>query len=609
MAPSRAPSAASVRTDRRSARGSRPRRRTQPRSRFRVLLVWLLLLLAMAGLVARLAYLQLFMGPVLQEISQQQQARAQDPPPARRAIVDRQGNLLAADRIAYTLYGHPALFRQPVRVVAETLAPLLDEPAAALIGKLTRQATGVRLVDGISQETARRIQQFRLDGIELVSHAQRFYPQQELFAPVVGFVDLEGTAQMGLEMSQKARLLVPESAQAARPQALLPVADFSSAPSTALQITLDQAMQRVAQEALQETVRQFGAKRGTVMVMDVHTGALRAMAVAPTFDPNRYFEADINWLKNWAVTDLYEPGSTLKPVNIAIALETEAVQPADSVYDEGQVTIGGWTIQNSDYESTGRRGSLSITEVLKYSSNVGMVHVMDQLSADTYYTWLQKLAIDEPTGIDLPAEVAGSLKDRDQFVNSPVDAATVAFGQGVAMTPLKLLQLQAAIANGGKLVTPHVVSGLVDEDGTLQWQPPRSAPEPVFSPETAATVLRMMEAVVEDGTGKAAQVPGYRIAGKTGTAQKVTEFGSYGSGRVTSFVGILPAEAPRFVVLAVIDEPQGENAYGGTVAAPLVQQVMESLVVLEGIPPASPQAFGGIFVPQDDASLGNSNGP
>ena len=165
------------------------------------------------------------------------------------------------------------------------------------------------------------------------------------------------------------------------------------------------------------------------------------------------------------------------------------------------------------------------------------------------------------------------------------------------MTPLKLLQLHAAIANGGKLVTPHVINGLADDTSTLHWQPLRSAPRTVFTETTTNAVLEMMEAVVEDGTGESAQIPGYRIAGKTGTAQKVTEAGIYGDGRITSFVGLLPVEAPRFAVLAVVDDPLGADASGATVTAPLVKAVMESLVVLEGIPPSSPQALGGVTLP------------
>ncbi|MEM6838894.1 MAG: penicillin-binding protein 2 [Cyanobacteria bacterium P01_C01_bin.120] len=565
----------------------------------RVAIIWSLLVVVAIAIISRIGYLQLAQGDILREMAQNQQAQRLDFDAARRPIVDTQGTPLAVDRLVYTLYGHPALFRQPIGVVAQSLAPLLDTPAGALTEQLKSQQTGVRLLDGISEDTARRIQQLRLDGLELIPAQQRFYPQQDLFSQIVGFINLEGEAQTGLEAHYQDRLGLPAPELPTVAGPALPVSNLPSEETPQqLRLTLDSRLQRVVQEELRQTLRQFAAKRGTVMVMDVQTGALRAFAVEPTFDPNRYFDADLSWLKNWAITDLYEPGSTFKPINVAIALETGAINPDDIIYDEGQIKIEEWTIQNSDYEASGRSGTLSITEVLKYSSNVGMAHIMDKMPSADFYAWLKKLEIDQPTGVNLPAENAGPLKARDQFVNSWVDMATAAFGQGIVMTPIKLLQLQAAIANGGYLVTPTVIEGMIDDRGNATWQPSRSSPKKVFSAETTAAVLRMMEAVVDDGTGKPAQIPGYRIAGKTGTAQKVNESGGYGSGRITSFVSVLPVERPRYVVLAVIDEPAGADAYGGTVAAPLVQTVMESLVVLNGIPPSEPQALNGVLAPE-----------
>ncbi len=577
--------------------------------RIRVGLIWGLFLLTTLGLVVRLVNLQLVQGKTLKEMATQQQSRQSAPSRARRPIVDRQGTPLAIDHIVYTLYGHPALFRQPVAVVAETLSPLLKVPAPELAERLKTQETGVRVLDGVPEETAKQIQRLRLDGLELLPSPQRFYPQADLFAQIIGFVNLEGTAQTGIETmyADRLRLPIPQPPHVNGPA--LPVAHLPTNDHLQLRLTLDQRLQRVAQDRLQETLNQFGAKRGTVMVMDVHTGALRAFAVAPTFDPNRYFEADMAWLKNWAITDLYEPGSTFKPINIAIALEAGVIRPDDYIYDEGRIQVDEWTIQNADYESSGRVGSFSIAEVLQYSSNVGMVRIMEKMPATDFYEWLKKLEVDQPTGIGLPAENAAPLKDEKQFTNSWVDAATTAFGQGLVITPIKLLQLQAAIANGGKLVTPTVIEGLVDSEGHLQWTPTRPAPQQVFSQQTAQAVLAMMEQVVAEGTGKVAQIPGYRIAGKTGTAQKVTEGGYYGNGRITSFVGIGPVEDPQFVVLAVIDEPLGDDAYGSTVAAPLVKKVMESLFVLEGIPPSSPQAMGTLLTPTDAADAAASDRP
>ncbi|MEM8546514.1 MAG: penicillin-binding protein 2, partial [Cyanobacteria bacterium P01_H01_bin.119] len=350
-------------------------------------------------------------------------------------------------------------------------------------------------------------------------------------------------------------------------------------------LTLDSRLQRVAQLSLRQQIQNYGAERGAVMVMDATDGALLALVTDPSFDPNAYFEADLDWLKNWAVSDLYEPGSTFKPINIAIALESGVASPDTTVYDSGQITIGKWPIKNADYAQAGGRGMLTLSEMLQHSSNVGMVNLMDKLPAQDYFDWLGKLGLGQATGIDLPAEAIAQLKERSQFVRSRIEPATTSFGQGFALTPIQMMQLHGSLANGGKLITPHVIAGLVNGQNKTVWQPERPDAATIFSPQTTQAVLKTMEDVVQLGTGDAAQIPGYRIAGKTGTAQKALN-GYYTQSRITSFVGILPVEQPRYVVLAIVDDPKGDDAYGGTVTAPIVKTVMESLIRLEGIPPS-----------------------
>jgi cell division protein FtsI (penicillin-binding protein 3) len=334
---------------------------------------------------------------------------------------------------------------------------------------------------------------------------------------------------------------------------------------------------------LHRQVEAYSAKRGVVMVMDAKDGSLLALASDPSYDPNEYYKSKVETFKNWALTDLYEPGSTFKPINVAIALESGAVKASDYFYDAGQIYVDGWPINNAD--GTGR-GSMSVADIIKYSSNIGMVHIMEQLKSKDYYQWLQKVGMGQTTGMDLPFEVAGHLKDLKTFTGSPIEPATTAFGQGFSLTPMKLCQLVGALANGGKLVTPHVVRGLYDSDGQPYWQPDRPVPKQVFSPKNTQAILNMMELVVSEGTGKNAQVPGYRIAGKTGTAQKAGAGGGYGNARITSFISVFPVEAPRYVVIAIVDEPQGADAYGGTVAAPIVKDVIAAIIGIEKIPPS-----------------------
>ncbi|HEY9738296.1 MAG TPA: penicillin-binding transpeptidase domain-containing protein, partial [Trichocoleus sp.] len=347
---------AKLRSQRRPAK-KRPAPAASPRQRplhrptaLRAFLVWGLLMLGVVALGIRLAHLQLVQGPTLSEIAQHQQRTPVLLRQARRPVVDRSGNVLAVDRVVYTLYAHPQLFKKPPTEVAEHLSPLLEVSAQELQVRFMEQKSGIQLGVELPEEVANRVRDLRLDGLELTPRQQRFYPQQELFAPIVGFVNLEGIPQAGLEAAFEEQLST-EASQAELSQAApTPETNGPSGfdPPLKLQLTLDSRLQRVAQQELQATVAKHGAKRGTALVMDAHTGEMLAFAITPTYDPNRYYEADITAFRNWAVSDLYEPGSTFKPINIAIALEVGAIQPEDGVYDEGRLQFGQWTIQNSD---------------------------------------------------------------------------------------------------------------------------------------------------------------------------------------------------------------------------------------------------------------------
>ena len=552
----------------------------QPLPRLRLISVWLVLMLAMIGLGGRLAHLQLVISSKLQAEAKAQQTVYEAPRSARRQIIDRQGNVVAIDQVLYTLYVHPMLFKESATAIATAISGIIDQDVRSLEKQFQAQESGIKLAPDISDETAKRLRALGLDGLELLPSPQRVYPQSHLFSQVIGYVDLDGEPEAGIELSQKDQLTYGKTnARDIASSQLVTEDDLK------LQLTIDSRLQRIAQENLAATVAKHKAKRGALIVMDAQTGEILTLAVVPTYDPNRYYEADLEHFKNWAVSDLYEPGSTFKPINVAIALESGSLSPNDTIYDEGQIQVGGWPIQNVDYPWEGGRGVLTITDVLRYSSNVGMVHIMQALAPADYYAWLEKLGIGQATGIELPGEAEGQLKDREQFISHPIEAATTAFGQGFSLTPLQLVQLHSTLANGGKMVEPRVIRGLIDSEGNLSWTPERTAPKQVFSAETAEQVLAMMREVVDNGTGSAAEVNGYQIAGKTGTAQKATEDGSYGDQRITSFVSIAPVSDPRYVVFAVVDEPQGEYDYGGTVAAPLVKKMLDSLVVLEKIAP------------------------
>ena len=568
---------------------------------FRLSLVWLFFFIFAVILGGRVYHLQVLEvnGETLKEKAQKQQKRLLKDYIPRRSITDRNGNVLATDRTVYTLYVHPVQMDKPQPFVAEKLAPLLENTnPSQLLKQFQERETGIRLHNHLTAEMADQIRDLNLNGLDLQKRYARYYPHQTLAAHLLGYVqkhDHQGT--IGLELTQQEKLVrTPKNlppVRQTRQGDILPISlpaqavDFDE---KELQLTLDVKLQRLARNALKTQMQAFNAKRGTVMVMDVHTGELLSFVTEPTFDPNAYSEYSNEERNNWAVSDHYEPGSTFKPINVAIALEAGLISPQTQIYDPGQIKIGGWPIHNHDYYSNGAHGTIGIAEILQVSSNVGMIKIMERMQPLDYYNKLQELGIEEKIGIELFNEAVGSLKSKFQFTHYPIEPATASFGQGFSLTPLKLAQLHSAIANGGYLVKPHVVKGLVDQDGKLVNEKGQTRKQ-VFSSRTTEQVLAMMETVVSEGSGETAQISGYRLAGKTGTAQKANDRGFYGQEKITSFVSIFPVQQPRYVVLAVVDEPKKPLSYGSTVAAPIVKEVIEGLITIAGIPPTHPEEF------------------
>ncbi|MGG6294328.1 peptidoglycan D,D-transpeptidase FtsI family protein [Leptolyngbya sp. AN02str] len=563
--------------------------------RLRLMMVFGVLAFGAVGLMLNLVRLQVFQANDLREQARAQQTLYVKNQLPRRPVVDVRGNTVAIDRPVYTLYAHPRLFKESKAAIAEAIAPIVNQPSQSLYELFNTGESGIEVAYTVIEDSANRLRRLRIDGLELIERQQRLYPQEDLMAEIVGYVNAEQQGQSGVEYSQQQAL---QRRVRDRGFALKRTGDGSILPENlppgfpyqddlTLKLTVDSNLQRIVRDTLRKQMQEFSAKRGAVIVMDVHSGAIRALVSEPTYNPNEYYKFDLERMRNWIVTDAYEPGSTFKPINVAIALESGKVQPTESFNDEGQIYVGEWPIQNNDYSYSGARGMQTLTEIVQYSSNVGMVRLMQRLSAEEYYRWIQKIGLGRITGIDLPFEAAGYVKDKELFLNDPIEPATTAFGQGFSLTPIQLAQLHSSLANGGFLVTPHVVQGLYNDQQQLYWQPSLPAPKRVFSAKTTQAVLPMMEAVVEDGTGKIAQINGYRIAGKTGTAQKASAQGGYlANARITSFVALFPSDAPRYAVLVVVDEPKGDNAYGSTVAAPITKVVMETLISTEGIQPS-----------------------
>ena len=565
----------------------------------RLIAVVSLLLIGLGGLAIRLGWLQVREGQKLEAKARQVQTEKLDPLGRRRSIVDREGRLLAIDEERITVWAHPRYFhfpgddpgqRRSTREVANRLAPLLGLDPDLLVARMGKQRSGVKLATNLEPSIGSRLKALRIDGIDFEHGPQRVYPQGPLFANVVGFLNLERVPQAGLEQSLERDLRSQESSIGIRrggdgtplPDGLRAGSMFRD--DLKLQLTLDTRLQRVAQMELARQVKKWSAKRGVAMVMDARNGELLALTSVPTYDPNQFWRHKPGLFREWSVQDIYEPGSTFKPINIAIGLQEKVLNKSTRLNDTGSLQIGGWPIFNNDKSAY---GLIDLPTTLQVSSNVAMVKAMQKLKPAIYWQWLDRIGIGSAPDTDLPGAVSGQLKSRTTFIENPIETATAAFGQGFALTPLKALQLHGMLVNGGKLVSPHITRGLRSGDNLATAGPANGLQ--MLDPAVCALVLNWLETVVEKGSGKATQVPGYRIGGKTGTAQKAAN-GVYISGaRITSFVAHLPINDPRYVVLVVVDEPQGGNAYGSTVAAPVAKSIIEALLVIEQIPPNKPR--------------------
>ena len=564
----------------------------------RLWIVFLILCTGLVGLVGRMAWLQVVQTGELESRARRLQTQTSATLGQRRPIVDRNGRLVAMDEVRFRLWAHPRYFNlpgddpglvRPPEDVVDLLATPLAQPAPQLLKQLGQRRSGVKLAEGLDPETAERIRSLGISGLDLEAYPQRVYPQGDLFANVVGFLNDERVPQAGLEQSRNAELLRHEQSRRLRrgadgtplPDDLAPGAFYGD--DLRLQLTLDARLQELAVNALAAQVAKWKAKKGAAIVMDATNGELLVLASTPTYDPNRYWRFSPARFREWSVQDLYEPGSTFKPINLALALQEKAISPTDRVNDVGQLTIGGWPINNHDKKAN---GLVDFATVLQVSSNVGMVQAMRRLDNNTYWDWMNRLGIDRRPDTDLPGAVAGQLKTKEQFITHPIEPATTAFGQGFSLTPLKLVQLHGVLANGGRLVSPHITRGFRSGDALAPAAEPGG--QPLLKPEVTRTVMAWMESVVDKGSGKGVKTPGYRIGGKTGTAQKALN-GIYLPGaKICSFVASLPVEDPRYVVLVVVDEPQGAHAYGSTVAVPVAKQIIDALLIVEKISPSKP---------------------
>ncbi len=555
--------------------------------RFKV--IYLVCLSIIISLFGRLVNLQVFSASDLQKKARLIQSSKTISFRTRRSILDRNNRLISYDKPLYKLWAHPKYFRFPgdskqklrsIEEVIKKISPVLEIQDEIILAKFKKNKIGFELLDKLSEEKAKKIKELQISGLDLVKYSQRNYPQGEIYSNLIGFVNDENKGAAGLELHLDHKIKVFNKSNSIKrggdgtplPDNTGPrdfIADYKS-----LVLTIDSKLQKSSFIALSRQVKKWKAKKGFAMVMNVNNGEILSLASVPSYDPNKFWQYDPAVFKGWYLQDLFEPGSTFKPINLALALEENAIQKDGFVEDTGKVNVGGWTLSNWDKKGN---GFIDYPKVLQVSSNVGMVKIMQNLKPSIYWDKLEELGINKNLKTDLFESTPGQLKGRDLFIKQSIEPAVASFGKGFSISPLKLAQLHAALANGGFEVIPHVTSNFKDPKQEHHKKK-------LFSHEVSRIVLQWMESVVENGSGIGARISGYRIAGKTGTSQKAKN-GVYTNKKVCSFVSILPVNEPKYVVLVVIDEPSKEYAYGSTVAVPVAKEIIESLIVIEKIPP------------------------
>jgi cell division protein FtsI (penicillin-binding protein 3) len=555
-------------------------------------LVALLVVLSMGlgGVALRLVTLQLREAPRYRALAAEQRVREIRVVPERGSILDRSMNALALSLPARAVYADP---RHVVDSdgTARQLAPLLDLHEPALVRLLRSDESFVYLARRVDLPVAKRIEELDLPGIGLLDESKRYYPGRSSAAQVLGFVGVDDTGLAGLELQYQDLL-------AGRPGSVIVEQDpsgqtipqgFSEAVEPLrghdLVLTLDRDLQFHAERALQDAVEQNGAKGGMVIAMVPRTGEILAMAGYPSFDANEFSEALPELTRNRTVTDAYEPGSVNKVITAAAALEEGAVG-----LNEQWVVPDRYQVADKLFHDSHRHPptSMTLTDVIAQSSNVGTIMTAQRLGPETLDHYLRKFGFGQETGIEFPGESDGILMSEDDWWQTSM--GTIPIGQGIAVTPLQMLSVYATVANGGVRVEPRLVRGAVSPSGEFLGTQPSAAAR-VISPDTARALTGMLGRAVEAGTGQEAQIPGYWVAGKTGTARKPLEGQlGYSEQYVASFIGFAPARKPAIAVAAILDEPA--TVYGGVAAAPLFREVthfgLAHLRVPSAAPPRSP---------------------
>lgn len=564
--------------------------------RVRIAVLVVLLLGGAGGLVHRAFDLQVVRADELRAEAEEAQLRDVHLSPKRGTIRDRNGEELAVSVDVESIYANPRHMRRngvSVEEAAARLAPILDLPVDRLLTRLSQDRYFVWLERQVSPEEASAVRSLEIDGISITNEAERFYPNRTLAAHILGSVNVDGEGLEGLELSLEDHLRGESASIPAlrdrRGRVVFSdhLLDDRASLGDDVVLTIDRAIQAVAERELELSVRTFEAQAGSIVVMDPNSGEILAMASYPTFDPNDPGGSPPASRRFRAITDRFEPGSTVKPFTVAAALAAGVLRPNETIdCENGRMLVEGAAPITDTHRCT---GPITPAEVLSHSSNIGAAKIGRRLTSRGLYRAFRRFGFGVPTGVPLPGETSGLLRHHSEWYER--DMLSIAFGQGMSVNALQLATAMGVIANGGRLMEPILVRRVVDASGDIVEEASPSVRRQVVPRATARLVADMLTAVTgEEGTGAEAAIEGYLVAGKTGTAQKHDDVrGGYHSDDenrwLSSFVGFVPAEAPRLVIAVIIDEPTIDH-YGGVVAGPVFRRVGEAALRHLGVPPS-----------------------
>ncbi|MFX1764689.1 penicillin-binding protein 2 [Paraburkholderia sp. A1RI-2L] len=529
---------------------------------------------AFAALAGRALWVQIVNHDFYVKQGQKRYQRTLELDAMRGRIVDRHGALLAVSLETFEIWANPKLLDEAAYA---PLAKLLDMPLAELRRRLPHERSFVLLKRQVDAETAAHIDEMATGGITLIADSKRFYPEGESAAHVVGFTDIEDQGQEGVELAANARLRgTPGQREVIRDRLGRVVSEPSERVlpknGDTVQLTVDRRIQQLAYAQLKAAVAKHHAEAGSVVVLDAQNGEILALANWPSFDPNNRARLTGRQLRNRAVIDTFEPGSTIKPLVAALSMDLHKVN-ANTIID---TTPGTYRIGPAVIHDTSNHGRITVAQAIQMSSNIALAKMALNLPAQTIWSKYQDYGLGMRPEVTFPGAAAGRVRPWARW--RPIEQATMAYGYGLSTSLLQIAQVYTAFAGDGTMYPAKLLSG---EPGS-----PGAAPRAVTTPATAASMRKMLEmATSEGGTGRAANVEGYRIGGKTGTARKQVGAG-YAKNRYRAlFVGMAPMSAPRVVVAVMIDDPAGGSFYGGTVAGPVFSGVMQGTLQLLGVPP------------------------